>query len=58
MLTASLISLPPDTVRGMVEAESAGARGTGGGNATERRCGLVLLVLTVAAASIFALLLH
>ena len=58
MVTASLISLPPDTVRGMVEAESAGARGTGGGNATERRCGLVLLVLAVAAASMFALLLH
>lgn len=58
MLTASLISLPPETVRGMVEAEADRGHGAGGGNAVERRAGLVLLVLAIGAASLFALLLH
>lgn len=57
MLTASLISLPPETVRQMVDAQADGPHG-GGGSAFERGAGLVVLVLAVVLAPLVALLLH
>lgn len=58
MLTASLISLPPETVRQMVDAQADAPHGGGGGSALERGAGLAVLVLAVVLAPLVALLLH
>ncbi len=55
MLTVTLISLPPETIRQMVERDSAHAGG--GGSASERRAGLAVLMV-VLLAEILAFVLH
>ncbi|WP_341890694.1 hypothetical protein [Variovorax sp. YR752] len=58
MLTASLISLPPETVRQMVDAQTDSPHGGGGGSAFERGAGLVVLIVAVVLAPLVALVLH
>lgn len=58
MLTASLISLPPETVRQMVDAQGDRPHRGGGGSAFERGAGLVALMLAIVLAPLAALLLH
>lgn len=58
MMTASLISLPPETVREMIAAEDRAQRSAGGGSAFERGAGLAVLTLAALLASMFALALH
>lgn len=57
MLITSLVSLPPETVRQIVEAQQAPPGEGCGGNARERGVALAVLAATIAMATLAGLVL-
>lgn len=55
MLTSILVSLPPDTLRQMHEAD---ARAQGGGSRAERGAGLAILIVAATLAPLVAWIAH